>query len=154
MLSAIRKLFGKTEAPGAAPSWLRELGETWIFVISASVSEGLDANTMTKEQLLAEIRQALERDRENLQKGYGLFTYLDNGQRRLPFFTDNDHAQKFCAEYSKERKRVFPFMVLQIKGSVLGRVAPASCDVVVMNDKSADERVLSPDELATARRMW
>jgi hypothetical protein len=66
MLRTIRKLFGKSEAPGTAPSWLRELGETSIFV------------------------------RENNQKGYGLFTHLSNGQRRLPFFTDNDHAQKSC----------------------------------------------------------
>jgi hypothetical protein len=45
-------------------------------------------------------------------------------------------------------------MVLQAKGTILGKIAPSSCDVVVMNDKSADERVLSEGELSTARRMW
>lgn len=154
MLNSIRNLFGKTKPATAAPTWLRQLGDASIFVISATVSEGIDASTMTKDQLLGEIQQALERDRENQEQGYGLFTYTAAGQRRLPFFTSNEHAQKFCGEYSKERNRVFPFMVLQVKGAILGKIADSSCDAVVMNDKSSDERVLTEDELAAARRMW
>ncbi|HZZ44745.1 MAG TPA: hypothetical protein VFE58_17545 [Tepidisphaeraceae bacterium] len=154
MLSGIRKLLGKSETSQSAPPWLRDLGETSIFVISATVSEGIDASTMTQEQLLGEIRQALERDRENQQKGNGLFHYLANNQRRLPFFTSNDHATKFCGEYSKQFNRVFPFMVLQTQGTFLGKLLPSSFDVVVMNDKSDDERVLSDEDISFARRMW
>jgi hypothetical protein len=154
MLDGLRKLFSKSRPPPDAPAWLRELGDATILVISATVSDGIDARSMTQEQLLAEIRQALERDKQNRQKGYGLFVYAAEGRRRLPFFTSNEHAQKFCGEYSKERNRVFPFMVLQTKGTVLGKIVPSSCDLVIMNDKSADQRTLSPDELVAARRMW
>jgi hypothetical protein len=154
MLTGIRNLFNKSKQTADDEGWLRQLGQTDIFIISATISDGIDATTMTKDQLLAEIRQALERDRENQKKGYGFFIYNAAGQRRLPFFTSNDHAQKFCGEYSKQRNRVFPFMVLQAKGTVLGRIILSSCDLVVMNDMSADERVLSNTELSAAQRMW
>lgn len=163
MLKLLRAIFKSSNtkvAPGVSPSpagddeFLREIASKPILVISATVSDGIDASTMTQDQLLAEIQQALERDKENQQKGYGLFVYTANGQRRLPFFTSNEHAQKFCGEYSKERNRVFPFMVLEAEGTFLGKIIPSSCDVVVMNDKSEDARVLSSGELATARRMW
>lgn len=140
--------------PGECDEFLREIASKPILVISATVSEGIDASSMTQDQLLVAIQQALERDKENQQKGYGLFMYSANGRRRLPFFTSNEHAQKFCGEYSKERNRVFPFMVLEAEGTFLGKIVPSSCDSVVMNDKSEDERVLSPAELAAARRMW
>ena len=104
MLSGIRKLFGKSEVTASPSSWLRDLGETSIFVISATVSEGIDASAMTKDQLLAEVRQALERDKENQQKGYGLFVYVADGQRRLPFSASNGHAQKFCGGPNKRAR--------------------------------------------------
>jgi len=157
MLKLLHAIFKSSNANPAAPpegdDFLREIASKPILVISATVSEGIDASAMTQDQLLAEIRKALERDKEN-QKGYGLFVYTVNGQRRLPFFTSNEHAQKFCGEYSKERNRVFPFMVLEANGTFLGKIVPSSYDLVVMNDKSEDERVLSPEELAAARRMW
>jgi len=145
---------GSPPAPAEDDDFLREIASKHIFMISATVSEGIDASSLTQDQLLADIRQALERDKENRQKGYGLFVYTANGQRRLPFFTSEEHAQKFCGEYSKERNRVFPFMVLEAEGTFLGKIVPSSYDLVVINDKSEDERVLSPEELAAARRMW
>jgi len=163
MLKLLRALFkasntspaaGAPSPPGGSDEFLREIASKHIFMISAAVSEGIDAGSLTQDQLLADIRQALERDKENRQKGYGLFVYTANGQRRLPFFTSNAHAQKFCGEYSKERNRVFPFMVLEAEGTFLGKIVPSSYDLVVINDKSEDERVLSPEELAAARRMW
>jgi hypothetical protein len=45
-------------------------------------------------------------------------------------------------------------MVLQAKGALLGKIAPSSCDVVVMNDKSTDEHVLSDAEMSAARKLW
>jgi hypothetical protein len=163
MLKRLRSIFtssnsnlaaGGSAPPGAGDEFVRQLASKPIFVISATVSEGIDARSMTKDQLLAEIRQALERDKECQRDGYGLFVYSADGQRRLPFFTSNEHAQRFCGEYSKERNRVFPFMVLETNGTFLGKIVPSTCDVVVMNDKSPDERVLSPEELAAARRVW
>jgi hypothetical protein len=163
MLKRFRSIFrssnfnlspGGPAPPGAGEEFLQQLATKPVFVISETLSEGINASSMTQEQLLAEIRQALERDKANRQKGYGLFVYSASGQRRLPFFTSNEYAQTFVNEYSKERNRFFPFMVLETKGTFLGKIAPSSCDVVVMNDKSADERVLSRDELAAARRMW
>jgi hypothetical protein len=161
MIGRLRTIFSnaKFSAGSASPktadeAFLRELADLDIFVIAGTQGEGIDAGTMTKEQLLTEIRRALERDRENQQKGYTLFVYSVAGKRRLPFFTSNEHAQRFCGEYSKVRKRVFPFTVLQVKGTFLGKVAPSSCDVVVLNDKSSNERVLSDVEMTAARRMW
>ena len=163
MLKRLRSIFtssnfnlspGGPAPAGGGEEFLLQLAQKPIFVISATVREGIDASSMTKDQLLAEIRQALERDKANQQKGYGLFVYSADGQRRLPFFTSNEYAQTFCGEYSKERNRVFPFMVLETKGTFLGKIVPSSFDVVVMNDKSTDERVLSSEEHAAARRMW
>jgi hypothetical protein len=148
MWSGLRRFFSKAQPATERPA---ALGGVPIFVISATVSEGIDAGAITREELLAEVRQALERDKENQKEGYGLFVYTGaDGRRRLPFFTSNDHAQQFCAEYSKERHRVFPFMVLETTAAFLGMISRTSCDVVVMNDKTADEHVLSAEELAAA----
>lgn len=154
MLRAIRKLFGQPQSSSDVDAFVRDLGNADVFVIAATRSEGIDANKLTKDNLLAAIREAMERDQEDQKNGYSLFVYVENGQRRLPFFTSNDHAQTFCGEYSKQRDRVFPFMLLGVKGSFLGKSTAEMCDVVVMNDKSPDERALSADEVAAARRMW
>ena len=58
----------------------------------------------------------------------------------LPFFTSHDHAQTFVGEYTKERNRVYPFQMLGVKGSLLAQMLPAT-DILVMNDRSADEIV-------------
>jgi len=160
MISRLRTLFSKkgfstlvTVSKAVHDAFLRTLAAQDLFVIAATQSEGIDANALTRENMLAVIRAALERDRENQKTRYSLFVYEEGGRRRLPFFTDGEHAQTFCGEYSKARNRIFPFMVLQMKGQLLGK-AFSSCDVVVMNDKSQDERNLSADEIAAARRMW
>jgi hypothetical protein len=154
MLNRIRSIFGLSSTPPEDVSWLRQLGDTDIFVIAAMDTDGIDASTLTKEQLLAQIRGALERNRQARREGYALFVYSATQDRRLPFFTSNDHAQRFYGEFSKARNRVFPFMVLQTKGSFLGKIVPGSCDVVVMNDHNPDERPLTPHEMAAARQMW
>ncbi len=125
MLHRLRTLFSNVKFPaGSSPpksadeSFLHELADLDVFVIVRTQSDGIDAATMTQEQLLAEIREALERDRESQRKGYGLFVYSDGGHRRLPFFSSNEHAQGFCAQYSKERKRVFPFMGAADQGKI------------------------------------
>src|SRR5690349_20161420 len=113
MLKRLRAIFtssnfnlapGGPAPPGSGDEFLRQLGSSEIFVIAATSTEGIDARTMTQDQLLAEMRKELERDRENQEKVYALSIYKTaEGQRRLPFFTSNDHAKEFCAEYSKER---------------------------------------------------
>jgi hypothetical protein len=107
MMDGLRKLFGKPKHQANDAAWLQQFGAADIYAISATASDGIDASNLTQDQLLAEIRQALERDQENRKKGYNLFTYSASDQRRLPFFTDNDHAQKFCGEYSKEKTVYF-----------------------------------------------
>lgn len=139
---------------GGSDPFIESLGAAPIFVIAATQSEGIDARTITQEQLLNATREALERDREDRKKGQALFTYAAGEQQRLPFFTSNDHAVKFIGEYSKERHRVFPFMLLQARGRFLGKIKPESGIVVVMNDKTADERILTQAELSIANRLW
>ena len=66
--------------------------------------------------------------------------------------TTSEHAQAFVGEYSRRRNRVYPFQLLTVKGSLLAKLWPA-CDVLVMNDRSADEVELADDDVATLRRM-
>ncbi len=152
MLNKIRKLLRR--APVAEEPFLRQLADSELFFIAATDSQGIDAKTLTQEQLLAEIRRELERDQQNRRGGYSLFVYsTGTGERRLPIFTSSQHAETFCGEYSRERNRVFPLMVLQTRGGFLATLRPASGERVVLNDKTPDECVLSEEVLATARRM-
>ena len=157
MAGFLRKLFGKSPASQRASptadrdAFLRQLGEQDIFVIAAMQGDGIDPKGMTKEQLLAEIERAAKDLSED--KAREPFVYEKNGQRRLPFFTSNDCAQTFVGEYVKERNRCYPFQLLGVKGSLLAQLLPA-CDVLVMNDRSADEVELSDDDAEAIRRMW
>lgn len=157
MAGFLRKLFGKgTTSQSAAPpgnreAFLRQLGEQDIFVIAAMRGDGIDPNGMTREALLAEIEGAAQDLNES--EGFEPFVYESKGQRRLPFFTSNDYAQTFAGEYSKERNRVYPFQLLGVKGSILAQLLPA-CDVLVMNDRTAEEVELSENDVDAIRRMW
>jgi hypothetical protein len=114
-------------------------------------SDGIDPKGMTKEQLLAEIERAA-RDL-NERQGFQPFVYEAAGRRRLPFFTTAAHAQTFAGEYSRQRNRVYPFQLLTVKGSLLAKLWPA-CDVLVMNDRSADEVELTDHDAGIIVRMW
>jgi hypothetical protein len=157
MAGFLRKLFGKPPAPQSASStadrdeFLRQLGNQDIFIMAAMQGDGIDPNGLTKEQLLAEIRRVAQDLNE--RQGFEPFVYERDRQRRLPFFTSNDHAQTFVGAYSKERDRCYSFQMLGIKGSLLARVVPA-CDVLVMNDRSPDEVELSDDDAAAIRQLW
>ena len=145
-------IFGNQTCPvSGLDAFLRQLGEQDIFIIAAMQGDGIDPKGMTKEQLFAEIERAAKDLSED--KYPETFVYERNGQRRLPFFTSNDYAQTFVGEYSKERNRVYPVQLLGVKGSLLAQVLPA-CDVLVMNDRSADEVELSEDDAAAIRQMW
>lgn len=154
MASFFRKLFGKPDRPaheGDRESFLRQLVDADIFVIAAVEGDGLDPSAMTREQLLAELERAA-RDLNERQDGFAPFVYEQDGQRRLPFFTSQDHAQVFVSEHSKERSRVYPFQLLGVRGSLLVQLLPA-CDLLVMNDRSPDEVVLSESDATALRRM-
>jgi hypothetical protein len=149
MFGAIRKLFskaGRSSESQLAPAddFVRNLVESDILIIGGMQSDGIDPKGMTPDQLLAEIRRAAEDMSED--KDRAPFVYLSEGQLRMPFFTTNDHAQEFAGWYSKMRNRVYPFQLLGMKGVVLAQLLPA-CDVLVMNDRSRDELVLTADQL-------
>jgi hypothetical protein len=131
--------------------FLRQLGEQDIFIISAMQGDGINPKEMTKEEPLAEIERAAKDLSED--KPREPFVYDKDGQRRLPFFTSNDYAQKFVGEYSRERNRVYSFQLLGAKGSLLAQVLPAR-DVLVMNDRNSDEVELPGDDAAAIGRMW
>ena len=153
MLRRLRNIF--RPKPTAADPFIVQLARSELFFIAATESPGIDAKGLTSEALLTAIREALEQDKQNQQSGYGLFVYqTPSGERRLPLFSTSKHAETFCGEFSKERNRVFPFMVLQTRGTFLKTVQAGANQTVVLNDKCPDERVLSADELAAARRVW
>jgi len=157
MFSALNNLFGRykttvASAPAAdREAFLRQIGASSIFVIAAMQGDGIDPRGMTKEQLLAEIQRAAKDLSE--RQGFAPFVYEADGHRRLPFFTSNDHAKAFCGEYSKQRNRVYPFQLLGVKGTLLAKMLSA-CDLLVMNDRSPDEVVLSKDDMTAIQRMW
>jgi type III secretion system (T3SS) SseB-like protein len=147
VLNAIRKLLGKKNAasPGSPQEGLLgELAASTVWVFAAMQGDGLDAKSMTPEQLLAELRRAAEELAR--QQEFAPFVYERDGQSRLPFFTSEDHAQVFAGEYAKERNRVYPFEMLGVKGALLPKLSTLS-DVLVMNDRSPDEVVLTPGDL-------
>jgi len=119
-----------------------------IFVIAALQGEGIDTTGLTQEALRAQIEETIRRDQANEKKGRALLTYDFEGKRRVPIFSSHANAQLFCAKYSEERKRVFPFMVVEAKSSLLARIAAGSYDQIVMNDKTPDAHVVSPEERA------
>ena len=140
MLDAIRRLLGKQ----GATARLEGLAASTIWVFAAMDGDGLDPRSMSQEELLAELRRAAE-DLARRQE-FAPFVYEKDGQRRLPFFTSQEHAEVFAGAYSKERNRVYPFELLGVKGSLLSKLSTLS-GVLVMNDRSPDERVLTPGEL-------
>jgi hypothetical protein len=152
MLNGLRKLFAKRAPPQSAREiFLAKLRDADVFIIARMQGDGIDPKSLTKEQLLSEIRLAAKdlNERQSFQP----FIYDADGGRRAPFFMTNDHAQKFCGEYSKERNRVYPFQLLGVKGSLLATLIPA-CDFLVANDRSVDEIVFPVAEIAAAKRMW
>lgn len=155
MLNLLRKLVGRRDAlvdagrRSSSADFVRVIGSADVFVIAAMQNEGLDAATVTPEQLLAEIER-VARDLSEREGGFKVFTYDRDGASCLPFFSSQAHCQTFCGEYSKRANRVFPFQLLGVKGSVI-----ASCsqgvDRLVLNDWTPDERLLSDEETRLLR---
>ena len=144
-----RKLINMLSGRGRArePADTRE-GAT-IYVLAALQSEGLDADTMTKDQLLGEIDRAA-RDL-NEREGIEPFMYEREGIRTLPFFSSMQHAETFCGEYSQARNRVFPFQVLGIDSVTFARLLHG-CEAAVLNPDSPDEHVLAPERFESWKR--
>jgi hypothetical protein len=146
VLGALAKLFGKRDRLSRLSRqsdrrlFIRALVEADVIVLAALQSQGLDAASFTQEDLLAEIERAAKdlSERDNFDP----FLYGSDNSQRLPFFSTSAHADTFCGEYSKERKRVFPFQTLTVRGSVLASLLPG-CDAIVLNPRTADEYVLS-----------
>jgi hypothetical protein len=129
-------------------AFLRALVEAEETVLAALQSEGLDAATFTQEDLLAEIERAANELSE--RDSFAPFLYQSDDTRCLPFFSTPEHAQTFCGEYSKERKRVFPFQALTVRGSVLASLLPG-CDALVLNPGTPEEYVFSEADMRHLR---
>src|SRR5688572_13232486 len=99
MAAFLRKLFGRFPlleqlARGAdRDAFLRQLGQSDIFVFAAMESDGLDPAALTPELLIAEAERAAKALSE-LQE-FHPFVYERDGRRRLPFFTSDTYAQTF-----------------------------------------------------------
>jgi hypothetical protein len=144
MLNVIRRFLNKQSTAAPREGLLGELAASTVWLFAAMDGDGLDPRSMSTEELLAELRRAAE-DLARRQE-FSPFVYEKDGQRRLPFFTSEEHSQVFAGEYSKERNRVYPFELLGVKGALLPKLSALS-DVLVMNDRSPDEVVLTPEEL-------
>lgn len=115
-----------------------------IWLLAEMQSEGLDPTESTQEEILAE----MERSAKELSEmdEFRPLIYLRDGTDCLPFFSSQKHLHAFIGEYSKSRNKMFPFQAFQIKGSMLAdQIQPDR--VLVLNDCSPNERLLSQSEL-------
>ena len=127
-------------------AFFRKLRNADIFVFAAMDGEGIPTENLTEERMLAEIEYAAKESAAKHE--FEPFLYESAGQLRLPFFTSNEQAQGFAGEYCRCRDRFQPLLLLGVKGSLLAELSTA-CDVLVMNDGSAEQVELAGNEVAT-----
>ena len=145
-----QSLFGSSDrlsdvgkrSPGEA--FVNAITAADVYIIAAMQSDGLNAETFTKEELLAEVERAA-RDLHERRSGFEPFVYQRDGVRCLPFFSTQGLCEVFCGKYSKRRNRVFPFQVLKIKGIGVAQCSSAA-DRIILNDSTPHERLLSDEE--------
>lgn len=156
-----KKLFGKPRTPDNLVSACRgedrqkfvELfGRTQIFFICLppGLEKGIDPG-ITKEALLENIRTVAKGFSE--QERFEPYWYVKGSQRRMPLFTDQSFVQEFARAYVRETKRITPFQVLGIDGTIAAR-ALGNADVVVLNDGTTSEYELSPEDIRLIRQRW
>ena len=80
-------------------------------------------------------------------EGFQPFVYQHEDRRRMPLFSSDDLAAEFAKWYALETQRIIPLQVLGVDGAM---VAPSfgDCDVVVLNDRTKHEVVLSDEDTA------
>lgn len=150
MLKALRKLVGmpsrveRLAQTDDRESFIRGLVESDIFVIATIDGDGLDASTMTQEQLRAEIQRAAKAMSE--REVFYPLVYERDGRWLLPFFTRYAYVETFIGLFSRARNRVYPFEVVGAKGAILVQIM-SECDVLAMNDGSDRELVLPQSDM-------
>lgn len=101
-------------------------------------ASGLPTNC-SQDELLAYIAEAAEDLASS--RGYEPFCYEEAGQRVLPLFTSEDHAQEFVQAYVARRQRIIPFQILEVQGESLVAAVQAH-DEVVLNPGTSDAAIL------------
>lgn len=156
-----KKLFSKLRTPNDLVSackgtdrlkFAELFGRAQIFFICLPPEweKGMDPG-ITKDELLEKIRAAAKEF--SGQEQFEPYCYVKGSQRRMPFFTDQSFVQEFARARVRETKRIMPFQVLGIDGTTAAR-ALGNADVVVLNDGTASEYELSPDDIRLIRRRW
>ena len=114
-------------------------------------SDGLDPDTVTEGELIAELERVAQ---EMAELDYiEPFVYVRDGRRHLPIFSSVKAAEKFTGEFSRRRNKVYPFKCLGVDGTTLCSLL-CMCDVVVLNDSTDGEYVLTSDDVSLLRRTW
>ena len=140
MLNSLKNLFSqphplvKIARGGYSEPFIHELCESQIFVIAQSdYNEGLPTDSShTKIMTILEN----EATRVKMRDSFDIYTYKKNDAYQLPFFTDQESAQKFCNEMAEEHQKIFPFTVVGVSGRKLAKFAETQVNIV-MNDKTA-----------------
>ena len=84
---------------------------------------------------------------------YKPLIYVNQGRRRIAYFTTGEHAQRFTDELSGEQDRPMNFQLMRMKGSAMAKLIPR-VDEIVQNDRNVDEYVLNKDDVRVFRKMW
>jgi len=120
----------------------------YFLCLPERFAAGLPASA-TQQEILAQIEQAAT-DLSQSQ-GFQPFVYLSEGQRRLPVFSSNDLVAEFAKWYALHTQRIIPLQALGVDGAT---IVPAfkDCDVVVLNDRTKHEYVLSATDVELVTR--
>ena len=110
--------------------------------------EGLPLDA-PQEALLAYIDEAAKDLSQ--RDAFEPFRYVDAGRRRLPVFSSGDLAAEFARWYASTRQRIVPLQALSLTAAALVPTF-AHDDVVVLNDRTKHEYVLSPEDRALLAR--
>ena len=115
-----------------------------VLSLPERFAAGLPASASPAE-ILTQVKEAAQVLSEST--GFHPFSYVHNGKRRLPVFATEELAAEFAKWYALETGRIIPFQILGADGAV---VVPAfaECDLVVLNDKTKFEYVLSAEDVA------
>ena len=122
--------------------------EVRFLCLPPAFADGMEAKGATQEQILAYVEKAAAdlaaRD------SFIPFGYVEDDEKRIPVFTDQDSAQLFAQQYASQVKRLLPFQVLTAAGATL---VPSFGDVdaVVLDDGSGHAIRVSGDQLRALR---
>ena len=144
MLPALRRILGLGDPLSAAARkddparFVRLASRRDLLVLTALDSPGLDAATLTKDALLAEIAARAEAIAAADPVDWLPHVEELDGRRRVPVFSTEEHFQAYCEAITRESCRIHGFQAAAVPGSHVGNLTTDD-EVLVLNPRTRDE---------------